>query len=562
MSSNVPAAVEGTVGSAAKAAEGGLFDLRVAAVSGAYVAYASRENGTVTNRPQLLLTLAHPPPSVALTAPQPGAALHWTQGLTLEASAAAAGGSVTNVSFFDGSVELGRDAAPPYALAVTNLAPGAHSFTAVATEEAGAAATSTPIVVTVTGAPLAWPGRALTLRNVPVEVDLQKWSSAYATRDDGLRYTAGLPTNGTVSLLADLHTARFVPASNVTGAASFVYTATDRAADPRLFLYYDMEQAGVSPGGAISDASGNGRDGTLDVVGSGGAELTGDTPPAIVSAKALLLREAANFNGARIRRQIGTNELNFSDQSWTFSGWFNRAAQTNEDFIFYLGNGDGFGSNEELHLFGASGSSALQLQHFIGQSATDIDLNAGEASLGVWHHVAITFARTNASAGVMSLYLDGQLKGSDASFALALDQSVPVIFGGHQNAGYAVTRWFNGLLDEVAVFNAALSAGDVAALATRSVAHFGGPSATNTVAVRVLAPEEAPALTSAGVSAGGAWALTVNGPSELTYTVEASTNLLEWTPLETTVPPALPFLWSDPEAPLLPRRFYRVRAEP
>jgi len=559
---NVPRQTIAAVGAAARAAVGGLLDLRVTALGGAYVSYASRENGAVGNRPALILTRAHPPPAVSLTAPAPDTVIHWSQGLTLAASASAVGGSVTNVSFFDGATELGRVAVPPYTLAATNLAPGARWLTAVATEEAGAAATSMPVVVTVGGAPLAGPGQALTLRNVPAEADLRHWAGAFATPRDKLRYAVGQPANGAVGLLADLHTARFVPTTDFTGTAAFAYTVTDRAVDPRLLLYYDFEQTSVAPGGPIIDAAGGGRDGTLDVVGTGIAVLTNSVPSSIVSSQSLRLCEAANFNGARIRRLIGTNELNFSEQSWTVSGWFNRAAQTNEDFIFYLGNGDGFGSNEEIHLFGANGTSDLRLQHFIGQSATDIDLSAGGIGTGAWHHVAVTCLRTNATSGEMALYLDGELKGTDTLFSLTLDQSVPVVFGGHQNDGFAVTRWFNGLLDDLAVFRAALSADEVKALATRSVAHLGGDAATNSVAVRVLASEEAPAMTSAGVSAGGDWLMTVNGAADLTYTVEASTNLLDWLPLDSYVSPALPFLWSDPGATLLPARFYRVRAAP
>lgn len=56
--------------------------------------------------------------------------------------------------------------------------------------------------------------------------------------------------------------------------------------------------------------------------------------------------------------------------------------------------------------------------------------------------------------------------------------------------------------------------------------------------------------------------MTVNGAADLTYTVEASTNLLDWLPLDSYVSPALPFLWSGPGATLLPARFYRVRAAP
>jgi hypothetical protein len=442
------------------------------------------------------------------------------------------------------------------------LAPGAHSFTAVATESAGASATSAPADVTVTGVPLAAAGRALTLKNVPVDVDLRPWASAFATSADGLHFGVGPAASGAAERLADRHTARFAPATNFTGNASFAYAVTDRTADPRLFLYYDMEQASVASGGTVADVSGHARDGTLEAVGTGVGVLTNCAPAATVSAQALLLRERADLNGARVRRQIGTNELSFSDHSWSFSGWFWRAAQTNDDFILYFGTGDGFGSNEELHLYGVGGSTALSLKHFIGQNATDIELTASGVTLGAWHHVAVTFARTNTASGVMALYLDGALRGADDSFTLRLEQAVPVVFGGHQSASYAVTRWFNGMLDELAVFDAALSAGEVAELAARSVAHFGGASATNTVAVRVLAPAETPALNAAAHSAADGWQMTVSGPAELRYTVEASTNLTAWTPLESFDAPALPFLWSDPDALRFPRRFYRVRADP
>jgi hypothetical protein len=52
------------------------------------------------------------------------------------------------------------------------------------------------------------------------------------------------------------------------------------------------------------------------------------------------------------------------------------------------------------------------------------------------------------------------------------------------------------------------------------------------------------------------------GPDHATYTVEASTNLLEWTPLETFSSPAVPFLWEDAAAAQYLRRFYRLRLDP
>jgi len=559
---SVPFAVTAELGPAASAAAGGLLDLRVAALGGAYVAYASREHGTVTNRPQLILRTAHPPPAVALTAPAPGAAAHWSQSLTLAASAASDYGAVTNVSFFDGAVELGRCAQPPYALSVTNLAPGAHAFTAVATEEAGAAATSTPVTVTLSAAPLAAPGRVLTLQNQAVDVDLRALSAAYATGDDGLHYAVFASSNGTIARLADRHTARFAPAAGFAGTASFGYSSTDRALDARILLLYDFEQESLTPGGPVTDASGNGRDGTLEVAGTGGAWPTNEVPAALVSSRALRLTERGDSGGARVYRLISTNAFDFSNESWSFSGWFNRAAQTNDDFIFYLGDGDGFGSNEELHLYGAYGSSSLLLRHYVGANATDVDLTLGAPALNSWHHVAVTFACTNAGSGVLSVYLDGTLKGADSDFALRLNQTHPLVFGGHRNPGYAVARWFSGALDDLAVFRGALGPNEVAELASRSVAHFGGLATTNRVDVRVLAPEESPRLSAPVWTAGGTWSMSLFGPDHATYTVEASTNLLDWTPLETFSSPAVPFLWEDAAAAQYLRRFYRLRLDP
>lgn len=224
--SNVPTALLVPVAAAAKAAVGGPLDLRVSSVGGSYLAYQSRESGTVTNRPQLLLTCAHPPPTVALTGPDPASVFHWTSAITLTAAASATGGSVTNVSFFDGGVKVGYRTRPPYSLTLTNLVPGTYSFTAMAVESAGASASSTPVVVTVTGQPVASTATVLTLKNTPVDVDLRAGVRAFNTPLEEMFYAVGQPVHGTVALLPDRHMARFTPATGYTGTAAFAYTAT------------------------------------------------------------------------------------------------------------------------------------------------------------------------------------------------------------------------------------------------------------------------------------------------------------------------------------------------
>jgi hypothetical protein len=196
-------------------------------------------------------------------------------------------------------------------------------------------------------------------------------------------------------------------------------------------------------GGSVSDYSGNGRDGVLDKIGSGSFALSTERPPVMRSstAYALNLVENDNGNGARLRRLIPTDELDLSDHDWTFSGWFNRRDQDSDDFIFYIGRGDGFGANEELQLY------------------------------------------------------------------------------------------------------------------------CGGTAVQGSVAIRVFAPDETPLLTFPAFQ-GETMRMTVNGPAGFGYTVEASTNLSTWTPLQNFPDPALPFLWSDTDSSLHPRRFYRVRLMP
>jgi hypothetical protein len=90
------------------------------------------------------------------------------------------------------------------------------------------------------------------------------------------------------------------------------------------------------------------------------------------------------------------------------------------------------------------------------------------------------------------------------------------------------------------------------------VADNGSPSrsATQTFLVTVN-PLNAPTL-SIQNSNNGLFRLSVAGDYGPDYTVQATTNLANWTNLVTTNSPVMPFNWTDPAATTLPRRFYRA----
>ena len=93
------------------------------------------------------------PPSVVLTAPTNGNTVGAP--LTLAANAAAPLG-IAAVDFYSGTLLLGSDTNAPYALTLTNVVPGSHTFSAVARDNSSLTATSAPVTVNIAGsAPVA-----------------------------------------------------------------------------------------------------------------------------------------------------------------------------------------------------------------------------------------------------------------------------------------------------------------------------------------------------------------------------------------------------------------------
>jgi hypothetical protein len=86
-------------------------------------------------------------PSVVLDAPIDGLAVVVPAAVTVSASAFDADGSIAKVEFFRNGALAGTDTVAPYSIPVTLTTTGAHSFTARATDNRGAVATSAPVTV-------------------------------------------------------------------------------------------------------------------------------------------------------------------------------------------------------------------------------------------------------------------------------------------------------------------------------------------------------------------------------------------------------------------------------
>ena len=83
-------------------------------------------------------------PVVSLTVPTNNAVFTAPANITMEATATDSDGSVTNVAFYNGGTKLGDDTSNPYNFTWSNVAAGAYSLTARATDNVGATTVSSP----------------------------------------------------------------------------------------------------------------------------------------------------------------------------------------------------------------------------------------------------------------------------------------------------------------------------------------------------------------------------------------------------------------------------------
>jgi hypothetical protein len=104
---------------------------------------------TATSSPISVTVNANQPPQITLTAPSEGQTFYVGQPVTLSATASDSDGSVSRVDFLADGVAIGNSATPPYTMAWSGAALGAHTLAACATDNLGAATTSALINVTV-----------------------------------------------------------------------------------------------------------------------------------------------------------------------------------------------------------------------------------------------------------------------------------------------------------------------------------------------------------------------------------------------------------------------------
>ena len=216
-----------------------------------------------------------------------------------------------------------------------------------------------------------------------------------------------------------------------------------------LSAYWKLdEHSGAT---SVADASGNGNTGAC----SGTA-----CPNMGVSGKVGM---AASFNGTIDRITIPDSpslRLNqFTIGLWVYP------RQMKSDYQTLVMKSDSSGSNRNYGLQIVPNSLRVRYSVWAGDCATRFAANStGQLALNSWNHVAFTYDGT-----VEKLYINGVLDSSNAAAAASLCQAaVPV------NIGMDPTAFvpFNGMLDDIQIYNQALSTVSVSNLFSSPAAYL------------------------------------------------------------------------------------------
>ena len=206
-----------------------------------------------------------------------------------------------------------------------------------------------------------------------------------------------------------------------------------------LVLYYDPSSVSSYPGSgtAITDLSGNGRNGTM-------SNITYTSP-------------YFTYNGSSSQIAIADNALlEPGSGDWTMEVWVNQAVAGND---VVLGKFPAGGAQVSYSIRTSATVYYAQMGSGIGSGATLFQNSSNQVrTRGTWYQLVYVF--TNVAANTIETFVNGSSIGSVAhSLASILDTTTGLYIGSYNNGEYA--QWFDGKIGITRLYNRALTSTEV-----------------------------------------------------------------------------------------------------
>lgn len=192
----------------------------------------------------------------------------------------------------------------------------------------------------------------------------------------------------------------------------------------------------------------NGNPNTTDVASPNGV-VTNATP----TTHNGIANTAYNFNGTDSSIKTASN-FGLGAVSTTISAWVYTSSASNAGMFVMVGStGYGIGMGSTSTNNSAPGTKLVMIYENIRWIQTSADVGIG------WHHVAMVIN----SLGTPLAYLDGVLVGSYAGTGANAPSDAAVYIGSGPSS---TTRFFKGSIDDVRLYNRALSSSEILSLYT------------------------------------------------------------------------------------------------
>jgi hypothetical protein len=164
---------------------------------------------------------------------------------------------------------------------------------------------------------------------------------------------------------------------------------------------------------------------------------------------------AASFNGIN-NQIIVSDSASLRLNQFTIALWV-YPTQEKTDFQPLVVKEDSSGNNRNYGLFIVPNSTQIRFAVWAGDCATRLaGSSSGQLTLNTWNHVAFTY-----DGAEEKLYLNGVLDSSNAAAAGSLCQAAVPVKIGMENSAF---QPFSGDLDDIQIYNQALSAQGVSTL--------------------------------------------------------------------------------------------------
>ncbi|MBI1923521.1 PKD domain-containing protein [Candidatus Poribacteria bacterium] len=208
-----------------------------------------------------------------------------------------------------------------------------------------------------------------------------------------------------------------------------------------LIAHWAFDEGG---GATAGDSSGNGREGTVN----GASWTTG------------ILGGALSFDGVNDYVKIGSN-VGLTAFPYTFSAWINYQGQGSGKHGWILSLGDITTDN----VYFATAIESTDKYMIVARN-TKHQTGLGTSVAPGWHHVTGVFESDTSK----KLYVDGVLVGN-LTVPVAFNSAVNTVYVGARVVKVAPDLYFNGLIDDVRVYNRALNETEIQTLSNPPVSN-------------------------------------------------------------------------------------------